>query len=175
MGVATESAVLVTVPAAEAAVARHRERFDLAAQWGVPAHVTVLYPFVPPAAIDNAVLADLARAAAAVLQFRAEWRRTGWFGGDVLWLAPEPESSFRALTAAVWHAFPDHPPYEGRFDDVVPHLTIGHDAPFDDLRAAEREVVTRLPITMVVNAVQLMCGTTTPGSWRTIAEFPLGT
>lgn len=53
---------------------------------------------------------------------------------------------------------------EGRFDEVVPHLTIGHDAPLDDLRAAGREVVTRLPITMVVNAVQLMCGTTAPGS-----------
>lgn len=174
MGEATESAVLVTVPAAEAAVARHRERFDRAAGWGVPAHVTVLYPFVPPAAIDETVMAELARAAAAVEPFRAEWRRTGWFGEDVLWLAPEPDSSFRALTASVWHAFPDHPPYEGRFDEVVPHLTIGDDAPLDDLRAAEREVVTHLPIAMVVNAVQLMCGTTSPGSWRIIAEFPLG-
>jgi hypothetical protein len=149
--------------------------FDLAAHWGVPAHVTVLYPFVPPAAIDETVLAELAGATAAVSPFRAEWRRTGWFVADVLCLAPEPASSFRALTAAVWHAFPDHPPYGGRFDEVVPHLTVGHDAPLDDLRAAERDVVTRLPITMVVNAVQLTCGTTTPGSWRTIAEIAIGT
>jgi 2'-5' RNA ligase len=175
MGVATESAVLVRVPAAEAAVAKHRERFDLAAGWGVPAHVTVLYPFVPPAAIDEQVLAKLARAAATVPQFRAQWRRTGWFGTDVLWLAPEPESSFRALTAAVWRAFPDHPPYEGQFDDVVPHLTIGNGVPLDDLRAAEREVMMRLPITMQVNAVELMCGAAAPHSWRTIAEFKLGT
>lgn len=88
----------------------------------------------PVRAAGRAVLAELARAAA-VPQFRAEWGQTGWFGDDVPWLAPEPEP-IRSLTAAVWHAFPDQPPYEGRFDDIVPHLTIGHDAPLDDLRAA---------------------------------------
>ena len=44
----TESAVIVAVPAAEPAVRAHRQQFDRAAAWGVPAHVTVLYPFVPP-------------------------------------------------------------------------------------------------------------------------------
>lgn len=169
-----ESAVLVAVPAAEAAVAKHRKRFDQAAEWGVPAHVTVLYPFVTPAAIDDAVLAELARAIAAVPQFRAEWHATRWFGEDVLWLAPEPESSFRALTTAAWRAFPHYPPYGGRFDDVVPHLTVGHDAPLDQLRAAEEEIMTRLPVAMHVRAVHVMCGTTSPGSWRTLAELPLG-
>jgi hypothetical protein len=158
---ATESAVLVAVPAAEAVVAEHRGRFDLAAQWGVAAHVTVLYSFVPPAAIDETVLAELAQAAVVPLvscRMAPDWlvrcgRAVACAG---------PESPFRALTAAVWHAFPDDPPYEGWFDDVVPHLTIGHDAPLDDLRAAEHQVVTRRPIAMGVNAVQLMRGTTPP-------------
>ena len=44
---AAESAVLVPVPEAERAVSRHRARLDGAAARGVPAHVTVLYPFVP--------------------------------------------------------------------------------------------------------------------------------
>ena len=49
----------------------------------MPAHVTVLYPFVPPAAIDEAVLARLGRAVATVSRFKAEWPTTGWFGTDV--------------------------------------------------------------------------------------------
>jgi pimeloyl-ACP methyl ester carboxylesterase len=44
------------VPEAERVVRRHRERFDPAALAGVPAHVTVMYPFVPPPQIDNIVL-----------------------------------------------------------------------------------------------------------------------
>src|SRR5688572_15466144 len=92
-----ESAVLIVVPPAEPAVAKHRRRFDLAAGWGVPAHITVLYPFVPPSALDDAVLARVGEAVAAVPEFRAELPTTGWFGTDVLWLAPEPAPLFRRL------------------------------------------------------------------------------
>jgi hypothetical protein len=56
----TYSAVLVPVPEAERVVSRYRARLDGAAALGVPAHVTVLYPFVPPAAITAATLEELA-------------------------------------------------------------------------------------------------------------------
>ncbi|HEU4540964.1 MAG TPA: 2'-5' RNA ligase family protein [Jiangellaceae bacterium] len=170
----TESAVLVVVPPAEPAVARHRRRFDLAAGWGVPAHVTVLYPFVPPPAIDERVLERLGRAVAAVPRFRAELPRTGWFGTDVLWLAPVPASSFRSLMTSVWQAFPECPPYGGQLDDVMPHLTVGHDAPVNELQAAELDVLAHLPIRLEVTTVQVMVGAKAPNSWRTIAELPLG-
>ena len=35
------------VPAAELGVSRHRNRYDAAARVGVPAHVTIAYPFKP--------------------------------------------------------------------------------------------------------------------------------
>jgi hypothetical protein len=44
----TESALLIPVPAAEPTVQRWRERLDPACRLGVPAHVTLLYPFVAP-------------------------------------------------------------------------------------------------------------------------------
>jgi len=47
----TQSAVLVPVLEAERVVSPHRSRLDGAAALGVPAHVTVLFPFVPPPAI----------------------------------------------------------------------------------------------------------------------------
>jgi hypothetical protein len=46
--------------------------------------------------------------------------RCGWFGEHVLWPAPEPDTPFRALTSAVWGAFPRHPPYGGAHREVLP-------------------------------------------------------
>jgi hypothetical protein len=43
-----ESAFIVRVPEAEPHVAHLRERFDPMALLGVPAHITLLYPFLSP-------------------------------------------------------------------------------------------------------------------------------
>lgn len=72
----------------------------------MPAHVTVLFPFLSPQRIDESALAALCRAVASVAAFDVMLPRVGWFGTDVLWLAPEPPQPFRALTAAVWREFP---------------------------------------------------------------------
>lgn len=45
---ATEPALVVPVPGVESLVGDCRRRWDPAAGWGVPAHVTVLHPFVSP-------------------------------------------------------------------------------------------------------------------------------
>ena len=44
---AGQTALVVAVPSAEPVVARLRASYDVAAAYGVPAHVTVLYPFLP--------------------------------------------------------------------------------------------------------------------------------
>jgi hypothetical protein len=172
---ATASAVLVQVPEAERVVSRHRARLDSAAALGVPAHVTVLYPFVPPPAITARTLELLAGAVASVSAFDCRFPVTAWFGLDVLWLAPRPDEPFLALTRAVAAAFPGYRPYRDAYADVVPHLTVG-DRPAGgvaDLRAAETEVLPALPVTAHVSRVWLMTGAGTPGSWRTVAELPL--
>jgi hypothetical protein len=55
----TQTALIVPIPEAEEAVGPFRASLDRAASWGVPAHVTVLYPFLPPQQIDQQVLAVL--------------------------------------------------------------------------------------------------------------------
>jgi 2'-5' RNA ligase len=115
----SRSAPIVEVPEAEPAVARHRIRLDGSAPLGVPAHVTVLS------------------------RFRCRFDHTGWFGQDVLWLGPREPGPFRALTGRVHQAFPAFPPYQGQFEDVIPHLTIGEGHPLNDLRAAEESVRAR--------------------------------
>ena len=171
---ATETAVIVDVPAAEDVVGVHRARWDSSAGWGVPAHVTVLHPFVPPEQVDEAVILALASAVARVPRFTATWRASGWFGEEVLWLAPEPEDAFRALTTAVSQAFPDYPPYGGAFADVVPHLTVGDGGTPEELGEAERQILPRLPLSMEVTSAALWRGTERPGSWQPVALLPLG-
>jgi 2'-5' RNA ligase len=106
-----ESAILVPVTAAEPVVGRLRARLDRSASRGIPAHVTVLYPFVSPGQITPAVIQMTAAAVRSVPAFGCRFAGLGWFGEDVLWLAPEPAGPFRALTAAVHAAFPQYPPF----------------------------------------------------------------
>ena len=171
----THTALFVAVGEAEPAVAAHRERLDRAAGYGVPAHITVLWPFLAPAAIDERTLTTLGQAAASVPAFFCTLARIGWFGDRVVWLAPDRPEPFRALTAAVVARFPAVPPYEGMFDEVVPHLTIGHDHPPAALRAAADAVAAHLPIHCRVTSLRLAAGRPEPGGrWSTLAEFPLG-
>jgi 2'-5' RNA ligase superfamily len=170
-----ETAVLVPVPEAERVVSPHRSRLDGAAALGVPAHVTVLFPFVPPPSITPGVVDALATAVATVSAFGCEFGATSWFGEDVLYLAPRPDEPFRALTRAVCAAFPGYLPYGGAFADTIPHLTIGERPAggVAELRAAEAAVVPLLPVRSRVDRVWLMAGSAVPGSWRTLTELPL--
>jgi 2'-5' RNA ligase len=179
-----QSALLLLVPAAELAVREHRARLDLAAREGVPAHFTVLYPFLPPSQIRDADLSALGRLFAGVSSFDFILDRIGWFGEQVVWLGPRDSEPFRALTVLTYRAFPDYPPYGGQYadGDVTPHLTIGHDADLDVLRAAADSVREHLPIGTRATEVTLMAGPkpgapgtpgTPPGTWRRIAAFPL--
>ena len=174
-----ESALLVAVPEAKPAVGEHRARLDSSARDGVPAHLTVLYPFLQPASIDGAVLASLRRLFAGFPAFDVTLDRVSWFGEDVVWLAPRDDRPFRALTGAAFAAYPDCPPYGGGYADVIPHLTIG-DRDDRPARCAAAEAVRgHLPIQARVTEVTLMAGPAPgnlaipPGQWRTLTAFPL--
>jgi 2'-5' RNA ligase len=170
-----QSAVLVRLPETASVVEPHRSRLDPAQPWGVPPHVTVLFPFVPPAALTEDIYERLAGALARVDAFEGSLTRTAWFGEEVLWLAPTPEGPFRFLTEAVCSAFPDYPPYEGAHDEVIPHLTVGESrrGALQDLRAAERELAPQLPISYRVRNVTVMTGSRAPDSWHVVRSLPL--
>lgn len=91
----------------------------------------------------------------------------------MLWLGPRDPSPFRALTKRVYDAFPAFPPFEDQFDDVVPHLTVGHGHPLNDLRAAEKLIRAHLPIDACATAVTLITEQSAGGQWTRAATFPL--
>jgi len=173
---ATETAVLVLVPEADGAVAEHRAHLDMAASWGVPAHLSVVYPFVPPADVDDEVLARLAAALGSVPAFDCTFARTEWFGDDVLWLAPEPDAPFRKLITAVVAEFPAHLPYGGLYEEPVPHLTVGELrlGSAEELAAAQRAVSAHLPIRARVDRAVLLAGRPERDAWHPVADFRLG-
>lgn len=167
------SGLIIEVATAEDAVGVWRRRFDPQALLGVPPHVTVLYPFIPPDQIDAPALARLQTLLTAVPSFEFEVVRTGWFGDHAtLWLAPEPAEPFVHITKALVAAFPEYPPYGGQFDGTVPHLTVGPGGAADELLRAERDLQGRLPIRAVANTVTLM--TELPaGRWERRCVFEL--
>jgi len=168
------TALLAEIPAAEPVVGRYRARLDATTALGVPAHVTILVPFVPVSRLGTAELTRLGTLLAAVPAFDVRLDHTDWFGTSVLWLGPQDPAPFRDLTARVFAAFPDYPPYEGRFADVAPHLTVGEDGPLDEMRRAEAAIAGRLPIVDRVTTVTLLAESSRGGRWQTVASFPVG-
>ena len=120
-----ESAIIVPVPEAESLVGRLREKFDPSARLGVPAHLTLLYPFIEPGRIGDSVIAALRSFASEHPAFAYCLRSTGRFR-DTLYLAPDPMQPFVDLVERLVERFPGHPPYRGQFGSIVPHLTVAH-------------------------------------------------
>src|SRR5262245_55849201 len=133
-----QSALIVEVPEAEFAVQRHRDRLDANARLGVPAHFTVLFPFMPVADLAPTTLAHLSRLLATKPAFSIDLTRTAWFADQVLWLAPEDPQPFHDLTDLVHAAYPNFPPYRGVHEDLVPHLTVAHGCELPQMQDAEQ-------------------------------------
>ena len=164
------SGLIVTVPEAEPAVSAWRSQLDPRAALGVPAHLTVLFPFVPPAGIDEATRTTLRELLSSVTTFDFSLVATRWFADTVVWLAPDPDAPFRVLTQAVADAFPAYPPYGGQFPDPVPHLTIADRGPPEAMHAAEQQLQRALPIRSIAGSVTLLTELPT-GRWDQTATF----
>jgi len=168
-----ETALICRVPEAERYIARYRDRYDPSARRNVPAHVTVLYPFVSPAGIDADVLARLGDIARSVPCFEYRLSRTKRFP-VALYLDPEPGDSYAALTDAVFRAFPDYPPFEGKFDTVVPHVTVAHG---DEPLLCEIEIELRIALPgagIPARCHELVLIENSSGRWEQMHAFPLG-
>ena len=170
--VAALSAFALEVPVAEACVGELRARYDPSCALGVPAHITVLYPFMTPSAIDEAVLEQVRDAFSAFRAFTIRLRRIERFPG-VLYLAPEPAEPIRAITRSLAARFPSYPPYGGLYPDIVPHLTVAQAGDID-LDVAERELRARLPEQgLVARCTEVTMMENASGPWRTMHSFPL--
>ena len=103
-----ESALIVPVEL-PAELARLRDALDPSAAAGVPAHITLLYPFVAPDRLNESVFAPVAEIASTVAAFPFTLHRVQRWP-DVVCLLPDPSEPFSRLIGALASAFPDYPP-----------------------------------------------------------------
>ena len=169
-----ESALIIAVPEAEPLVKAVREHFDWSAAQGVPAHITILYPFIPPHEITPKTLTELRECFTHYAAFEFTLPQLRRFP-QVLYLAPVPAEPFKVLTRAMVERYPDYPPYGGEFAEVTPHLTLVDSGEPDRLDAIEREFLSRhggqLPLQAFAHEVQLIENTS--GRWAARQVFAL--
>ena len=169
----SESALIVVVPEAEALVSDLRLRYDEPARLGVPAHVTLLFPFMAPSELSPAVVATLAGLFASIQGFAFRLGSVGRFAATS-YLAPSPAEPFIELTQAIWRAFPAFPPFGGEFASIVPHLTVAHGNP-GEAEVASEESASRLarhgPVSSNCRSVSLF--ERSSGRWKHAHEFEL--
>lgn len=167
------TAFIVRVPGAEALVGDLRTRFDATVQAGVPAHISVLVPFMDPARLSPAVLTRAQEALGQIPTFEFKLHGIGRFP-TTTYLAPEPPDPFIAMTTALVRAFPGFPPYGGEHADVIPHLTVAHgDAERATTAASELEQRLRTagPVEATCSSVVLLENST--GRWEELHVFRL--
>ena len=161
--------VPVGIPPALAAL---RDAGDPMAARGVPAHVTVLFPFLPAGALTAAVRATLAGLAAASPRFIARFdhveRRE-----HLVWLVPADQRPFLSLTAAVAATWPDFPPYGGMHDDLIAHLTLIETSDDGEREAARSAAEAVGGFDVAVDELTVIAEDGS-GAWRTRWRVPLG-
>lgn len=167
---------MVVIPESEPVVAHLRDRHDPVASLGVPAHVTVLYPFIPRRQIDDDVRGALASLFGGLPAFAYRFASVGRLGPATIVMYPEPAKSFTRLTERVHRRWPAHPPYGGQFDVVIPHLTVGDHLGVDaalEVEVAARESLDRHgPVTGQATIVSLIVADD-DWRWSTHSEYPL--
>lgn len=160
------------MPEAEALVGALRRRYDESARLGAPAHITVLFPFMPPAEVSPAVVAELGRLFSASRPFRFRLGSVGRFPMTA-YLEPQPAERFIALTESLVRAYPAFPPFGGEFSSIVPHLTVAHgSAPEAEAaaRAAAAALASAGPVEAECRSVVLVENSS--GRWKRMHEFP---
>lgn len=147
-----------------------RQAHHAAGREGLPAHATLLYPFLRPEDLsghETALLRSVV-AAHATLRVRlsgpASWP-------DALFARVEPEGPIRALQDDLQRLYPDLPIYGGAFP-FVPHVTIADGEPARSPDLASHDAWSALPVEVEADTVDLIARD--EHGWRHHRRFRLG-
>jgi hypothetical protein len=125
-------------------------------------HVTLLAPFRARPRLDAELCRELTAFFATQRAFTMVFVAERTFAGGPRYLAPEPAERIVAMTDALAVRYPDTPPYEGQFRDIVPHCTLDLDGP-----------APPLPISLPVTEAHLVHSL--GDTWDVIARFAFAT
>lgn len=151
--------LIVPVPAAEGVLQKS------AREAGIPAHITLLYPFLTARRIGSDIESELASLLREVPSFNFVLSEIGRFPG-VVYVAPKPVAPFVALIQRLAERWPDNQPYGGAYEEIIPHLTVAYGGPIPSGLAQQ------LPLPARAEQVWLM--SRVAGRWVRRSAFPLG-
>lgn len=136
-----------------------REQYDNEAfNKNVPAHLTLLYPFVPPEIVEEAI-AKLERLCKDFEPVTVTLDRYGSFK-DAIFLEPSDPEPVIILQRYLAAAFPEYPIYGGEHGpDLHPHLTLARLENPD--QAGEIALPPTPSFTFTVDKIHLYLGSTT--------------
>jgi 2'-5' RNA ligase len=165
-----ESVVLVPVLDAGPLVEELRLQHDPSAKAGVPPHITLMFPFLPPGELTEANLRALEAVIRGEDRLEFSLSRVSEFAQGVVYLEPEPAEPFIRLTRKIGEVF-GLLPFGGEFGDTaVPHLTVT----VPESRMTGDQIAMQLdpllPIRVAADRAWLMVGST-PRKWTTVRRM----
>ncbi len=165
-----DTALVLLVPEAEAVVRSWRSEHDPSATEGMPAHVTVLYPFIAEGDLNDDTLDEIAAIGSGWRPIEVDFAEFGRFP-QVLWLKPNGTSCVELITQ-VRSRWPECLPYGQSSLEVIPHLTVTDGASEHVVARAQADIAPHLPLKATISAIALMAF---DGSrWVRRREFSLG-
>jgi 2'-5' RNA ligase len=165
-----ESVVLVPVLDAGHLVQELRMKHDPSARAGVPPHVTLMFPFLPPDPLTEAKVEALSALLSGEDRFEFSLTRVCEFEQGVVYLDPEPAEPFIRLTRKIGDLF-GLLPFGGEFGDTpVPHLTLT----VPESRMTRQQIAMQLdpllPIRIAADEAWLMVGSNS-STWETVRRI----
>jgi 2'-5' RNA ligase len=138
----------------------------------VPAHVTLLYPFVGWQELDPSIGRKIASVAARHAAF--DYTMTGperW--PDTVYVAVEPVEPFIRLQADLAASFPEYPIYgEGSAFEFSPHITVAEGRSVDDAMTMHEAAWAALPLSARAEWLEVIA--TNGAKWDLVLRVPLG-
>ncbi|MBN2303503.1 MAG: 2'-5' RNA ligase family protein, partial [Anaerolineae bacterium] len=136
-----------------------------------PAHITLMYPFVPVDALDPACRTVRA-IGQEIAPFAITMRGYGQFPRTTF-MTPADPAPILAVFRRIFAAFPDYPPYRGEFgNDLHPHMTVAMFG--DDAAQQQAEFPDYGAISFTVDRLHVVYGPNTLDlPWLTYDVIPL--
>jgi len=166
----SQSVLAISVPEADGVLNRIRSIYaGEVPPRGANAHITIQYPWMPPALITEQAILDLTTVFSGFPCFDFSLQ-LGWFGHEVLLLVPENPAPFVRLTEAVLDRWPEYPYYGGEHSQIEPHVSLAYGKERNLWDLAE-QLADCVPLHGRATHITLSAGI--PGAMTCRARFPL--
>ncbi|HEV2027275.1 MAG TPA: 2'-5' RNA ligase family protein [Candidatus Dormibacteraeota bacterium] len=167
-----ESVVLIPAPGVGQLVHDLRMQYDPSAAAGIPPHVTLMFPFLPPSDLTEATIDSLERLIGATRAFQFSLTGVKQFEQGVVYLEPEPAEPFARLTREISRRF-GILPFGGEFADTpVTHLTVATRGSASARKQLVNQLGDVVPIVVRAKEGWLVVGTNA-GAWNIVRSMRL--